>query len=35
VAREQQAAQTVQAYDEHAEALPQIQGVMLTFDRLG
>lgn len=35
VAREQQVAQSVQSYDEHAEALPQIQGVMLTFDRLG
>jgi hypothetical protein len=35
VASERQAAQTVQAYDERAEALPQIQGVMLTFDRYG
>jgi hypothetical protein len=35
VEKEQQAAQSVQSYDEHAEGLPQIQGVMLTFDRFG
>lgn len=35
VAKEAEAAGAVQAYESGVGALPQIEGVMLTFDRLG